>query len=103
MTAPFPSATVPENTRSTVLAPTVSSQGAPLWRSPKEGPLLPAEVATKTPFSTAAKVAMATGSSYSGTSSRPSDKEMTSTPSAIALSTPAMMSEAKAPRSHRTL
>ncbi|RDY08699.1 hypothetical protein CR513_07046, partial [Mucuna pruriens] len=60
---------------------------------PRKGPSFPADVDTKMPLSMAANVAIATGSSYKGISSKPNDKERTSTPSDIALSIAAIISD----------
>ncbi|BAT87893.1 hypothetical protein VIGAN_05131200 [Vigna angularis var. angularis] len=70
---------------------------------PTDGPAFPAEAETTTPFSKAEKAAIATGSSYKGTMSKPIEMEITSTPSAIAWSKPASMSEANTPWAHATL
>ncbi|RDY08700.1 hypothetical protein CR513_07047, partial [Mucuna pruriens] len=87
MLTPLPRARIPLNSRSIVPAATVITHG--------KGPAFPDEVDTKMPFSMAANVAIATGSLYKGTLSRPSDKERTSTPSEIALSIAAIISDEK--------
>jgi hypothetical protein len=55
------------------------------------------------PRSMAANAAIATGSSYSGTPSKPLEMEMTSTPSAMAASMPASTSDAYRPSGQMTL
>ncbi|CAA6655369.1 unnamed protein product [Spirodela intermedia] len=70
------------NRRSMVLAPTVTIQGASLATEPGAGPLFPAAQITTTPFSMARKAPMAM-----------LERESTSTPSLMASSIPARMSE----------
>lgn len=81
----------------------VITHGIPLCRVSSTGPRFPADVDTKMFFSIAANVAIATGSSYKGASSKPNDNERTSTPSVIALSIAAIVSDVYAPSSHKTL
>nr|CAB3461358.1 unnamed protein product [Digitaria exilis] len=100
---PSPSVTTPANSRSTVPDATVSVQGVPLWRNPSSGPSFPAEVDTNTPRSMAANEPMAMGSWYSGRPSMPREREMTSTPSAMAWSMAASISDGYVPSSHRAL
>ncbi|WVZ98719.1 hypothetical protein U9M48_044119 [Paspalum notatum var. saurae] len=100
---PSPRVTTPENPRSTVPDATVSVQGVPLWRKPRSGPSLPAEVDTNTPRCIAANAPMAMGSWYSGRPSKPRESEMTSTPSAMAWSMAASTSDGYTPSSHSAL
>ncbi|CAA7390606.1 unnamed protein product [Spirodela intermedia] len=81
------------NRRSMVLAPTVTIQGASLATEPGAGPLFPAAQITTTPFSMARKAPMAMLSSKSGSGNPPRERESTSTPSLMASSIPARMSE----------
>jgi hypothetical protein len=79
------------------------THGVPLCRVSSTGPLFPADVDTKMFFSIAANVAIAIGSSYKGASSKPNDNERISTPSSIALSIAAIVSDTYAHSFHNTL
>ncbi|KAG6666237.1 hypothetical protein CIPAW_01G017100 [Carya illinoinensis] len=96
---PFPKDKTPSNSRSIVPAPVVSTHGAPLIKVPYKGPSFPAEATTSTPFSMAAKVAIAIGSSPKKLSSKakPKDRDNISTPSRIAWSIAARTSDEKTP------
>lgn len=83
------------NSLSIVLAPTVNIHGAVFDTDPGSGPELPAEHETVMPFRTAWNDPIASPSSKKLSGSLPRETEMTSTPSWMAASKAARMSESK--------
>uniref|UniRef100_A0A0A9EXJ6 Uncharacterized protein n=1 Tax=Arundo donax TaxID=35708 RepID=A0A0A9EXJ6_ARUDO len=101
--SPLPSSAYAGKFRSSVPAPTVMIHGAVFTRDDGFGPLFPAEHETTMPRRVAASAPTAMGSRESGNAPPPSESERTSTPSSMACSMPARMSELKHPCLQHTL
>ncbi|CAO2823158.1 unnamed protein product [Amaranthus hypochondriacus] len=100
---PLPKEAKAGKSRSKVPAPTVIIHGAVLANEALVGPLFPAEQETNIPFSIAEKAPTAIVSRKYGADPPPNERERTSTPSEIALSIPARISEPKQPVWKQTL